>query len=128
MWDIPVPSVTTLSYEPPKRNPQRAYLRMIDLRAQRDVIIREALVPFPNLVHFRVGEIVEWSRVERTSSSAEPHWKPRLINMSLVRNILLRQDVRNVHDVDGCLRSTLWQKDLTADVCTRLGFSFTKNT
>ena len=70
-------------------------------------------------VRLRVGEMVEWSR-ERTSS----RWKPRLISLPLVRELLLRRDVQDVEDVDGCLRSALWEKDLTLDVRTRLGYSF----
>ena len=120
MWDIPVPSVTTLCYG----CEYIGYLRVkLDLRTQLNVLIKEALIPFPNLVQLRVGDFVEWSR-ERGSS----HWKPHLINLPLVRAFLLRGGIENVGDVDGCLRSALWPKDLTADVCTRLGFSFTENT
>ena len=110
-----MPSVTTLSYDLKYILCQTDRL---DLRTQLNVLIKEALIPFPNLVQLRIEEFVEWSR-ERSSS----HWKPHLIKPLLVRDILLYYDLRNVGDVDGCLRSALWEKDLTADVCTRLGFA-----
>ena len=114
-----MPSMTTLCYD----SIYTSYPSVkLDLRTQLNVLIKEALIPFPNLVRLRIGEFVEWSR-ERSSS----HWKPHLINPPLVRGFLLQYDIGDVTDVDGCLRSALWAKDLTADVCTRLGFSFTEN-
>ena len=91
----------------------------LDLHKQLNVLIKEALIPFPNLAQLRVGEFVEWSREGNSS-----HWKPHLINPPLVRRNLLQYGIRrDVRDVDGRLRSALWEKDLTADACTRLGFA-----
>ena len=119
MRDTPVPSVTTLIYHLQHTCCRKEPLRLLNLRVQHAVLVNKALTVFPNLVRLQIGETVEWSR-EQTSS----HWKPHLINLPLVRELLLRQDVRNVDDVDGCLRSALWEKDLTLDVRTRLGYSF----
>lgn len=94
--------------------------RLLNLRVQLSGLVKKAVVAFPSIVCFRMGETVEWSRDDGSSE----HWKPRIIDRPLVRELLLRGHVRNIDDVDGCLLSASWENDLTSDARARLGYSF----
>lgn len=95
--------------------------RLLNLHVQLSGLVKKMVIPFPNVVRVQVGQTVEWSR----DSPSSEHWTPRLISRPLVRELLLRHDVPNVDDVDGCLLSALWEKDLTPEVRARFGDFFT---
>ena len=95
-------------------------MRLLNLRVQLTMLVRKAVVPFPNVTRLVVGETAEWTR----SSATSDDWQPQIVSPVLVRKLLLRRHVRNVDDVNGRLLSTLWEKDLTSEVRARLGYSF----
>lgn len=120
--DSPLPSVTTLVYAIQSACCGKEASRLLNLRVQHALLVRRAVVPFPNVTCFRVGETVEWVRADAKSQD----WRPRLVSRSLVRELLLRQwrPVRNIDDVDGVIRSALWEKDWTPELRARLGYAF----
>lgn len=96
----------------------------VRLRTQLHQLVTKTLLAwFPNATSITIGTAVEWRRDEQSVEL----WRPRLIDRSMVRRLLLRNDVRIAQDVSGCLMSVLHAADLSWEVVDRLGYDFMDN-
>ena len=95
---------------------------LLDLNTQHVTLSDKVPPIFPNVQQFRMADIIEWRRDPGQA------WVPHVLSRPAARELLFRRDVRDISDVDGCLRSLLRDDELTADDRSRLGDHFKVHT
>ncbi|KIP09318.1 hypothetical protein PHLGIDRAFT_333026 [Phlebiopsis gigantea 11061_1 CR5-6] len=116
--DSPLSSPTLVTYAVDPTCCWICAMWLLDLITQLVTLSNKVPAIFPHATRFRMANIIEWRRDPGQT------WVPRVLSRPAARELLFRRDMRDVSDIDGCLRSLLRDDELTVDDRLRLGNDF----